>query len=90
MNIIPATKLTEEYAVCPKCGSDKIGNGAGTLTIDEDIFTRSCRCGWEVKVDVEEAHEPCKNCIKADWIDMYGTMIYGCDMSHCIADEERD
>lgn len=90
MNIVLATMLTKEYAVCPECGSDKIDNGEGALHIEENTFVRSCKCGWEIKVDAEDPHGPCENCIKADWIDMYGTMIYGCDMSHCIADEERD
>lgn len=91
MNIIPARKLTEQYAVCPECGNDRIGNGEGALVVDEDTFTRSCKCGWKITVDVEEPSEPCKNCFIADWIDMYGTMIYGCNMSSpCLAYEERD
>ncbi len=35
------------------------------------------------KFDYEEAAEPCLSCHLADWADMYGTMVYACDMSSC-------
>ena len=39
---------------------------------------------------IEEREEsPCKDCYRAEWIDMYGKIIWGCDMSHCVmADKE--
>ena len=36
----------------------------------------------------EVASEPCLNCFRADWTDLYGVMVYACDMSHCIKAEE--
>lgn len=33
------------------------------------------------------APETCRDCLKADVIKMYGKLIYGCDISHCIADD---
>ena len=37
----------------------------------------------------EREESPCKNCPRADLIDMYGKIIWGCDMSICImADTE--
>lgn len=37
----------------------------------------------------ESPGEPCIDCYRAYWIDMYGTWCYCCDMSHCImADDE--
>jgi len=38
---------------------------------------------WGEKIKEEEPSEPCKSCPYADWIDMYGKMVYGCDMSYC-------
>lgn len=38
--------------------------------------------------NAEEPREPCNRCIKAEWTDMYGTLVYGCDMSHCIMGDE--
>ena len=36
-----------------------------------------------------KAPETCRDCPKADVIDMYGELIYGCDMSHCIAENNE-
>lgn len=38
--------------------------------------------------DVELPNHSCENCSRADWTDMYGKLVYICDMSHCIADDE--
>lgn len=51
MNAVKSVKLIRKYANCPNCGSDKIGNGEGTLEIDDDTFKRTCKCGWSVEVD---------------------------------------
>lgn len=32
----------------------------------------------------------CKECFIAGWINMYGTLIWGCNMSHCIAADEDE
>lgn len=37
---------------------------------------------------IEEPTEPCISCSRASWIDMYGALIFGCDMSYCIADSD--
>jgi len=34
----------------------------------------------------KEAENPCADCPKAGWIDMYGIIVFGCDMGYCIAD----
>jgi hypothetical protein len=36
----------------------------------------------------QEPIEPCKSCPKAGWIDMYGVLVYGCDMGYCICDDD--
>lgn len=36
------------------------------------------------------APEVCQNCKIAGVIDMYGVLIYGCDMSHCITEEVNE
>ncbi|APF21458.1 DUF3797 domain-containing protein [Clostridium butyricum] len=38
--------LMNKYGKCPECG-----NGEGKLLIDEDVFTRECKCGWSIKID---------------------------------------
>jgi hypothetical protein len=51
MNMLKALRLTEKYATCPSCGSDMLGNGAGTLVVDDKTLRRTCACGWGVHVD---------------------------------------
>lgn len=49
MNITKQLELMNKYEVCPCCGNDKIGNGEGTLNLDENSFERTCKCGWKIK-----------------------------------------
>lgn len=51
MNITDSMELLKKYNTCPTCGSDKIGNGEGTLNIENDVFERTCKCGWKVVED---------------------------------------
>lgn len=48
MNVNDSLELINKYAACPKCGNDKIGNGEGTLIIENNVFERSCKCGWKI------------------------------------------
>ena len=54
MNWMKTVELLREYATCPHCGSDKLGNGAGTVEVTDDTFTRTCKCGWKVEIEVTE------------------------------------
>lgn len=52
-------KLIKKYATCPECGNDKVGGqpSQGALIIIEDeVFTRKCKCGWSVTVDRRIKH----------------------------------
>ena len=51
MNVFKTVELIDKYGKCPKCGSDKIGNGSGSLIVEEDTFYRSCKCGWKIKTN---------------------------------------
>lgn len=55
MNIRNTVRLTEKYAHCLKCGSEKIGNGEGTLIVEENVFIRTCKCGNK-SIAVENAN----------------------------------
>jgi len=38
----------------------------------------------------EEPTGSCADCFFADWIDMYGEIVWGCNMEYCLrADEEE-
>lgn len=53
MNLLKAAELMDKYSACKECGNDKIGNGEGVLNIDDIIFFRSCKCGWEIEVKTD-------------------------------------
>lgn len=47
-DFLAISKLTNN---CPKCGSDTLGNGEGALLVNENLFTRSCKCGFHLEYD---------------------------------------
>lgn len=51
-------ELIKKYSKCPECGNDKVGGkpSEGALIIEDEIFTRSCKCGWSVTVDRRIKH----------------------------------
>ena len=51
MNAVKAMKVSQKYAVCPDCGNGLIGNGQGSIVIDETTFMRTCRCGFHITID---------------------------------------
>lgn len=52
MNLIQACELMSKYAVCPKCGSETIGDRAGSVECDTSTgyFKRTCECGWSIEI----------------------------------------
>lgn len=56
-----------------------------TVSIDGKIYTISN----PDHLPIELPTYPCKYCVIAGWYDLYGVMVYCCDMSHCIYDEDR-
>jgi hypothetical protein len=54
MKLTKAVELMEKYAKCQECGSEMIGDGAGTLEVNEDVFRRTCKCGWSIEVKGDE------------------------------------
>lgn len=55
MNIHESTRLMRKYNNCLECGSDRVGGtpSQGTLIIENEIFTRTCICGWSVEVNLQ-------------------------------------
>ncbi len=45
-----ATDLINKYAKCPECNNGLVGNSEGKLVIEDNMFYRSCKCGFEVTV----------------------------------------
>lgn len=58
MNIRESSELMKKYNNCQECGSDKIGGNPsqGALIIEDEVFTRSCKCGWKIVIDRRIKH----------------------------------
>lgn len=54
MDINNTLKLLNKYGKCPNCGEERLGNGYGTLSIDDFDFKRTCKCGFSVEVKVDK------------------------------------
>nr|WP_309145155.1 DUF3797 domain-containing protein [Brevibacillus sp. HB2.2] len=50
VNAWKAVQLMKKYSKCAECGSEVVGNGEGTLDINDDTFKRTCKCGWSIEV----------------------------------------
>ncbi|MEK3674630.1 DUF3797 domain-containing protein [Paenibacillus sp. FSL R10-2771] len=58
MRLITAVELMRAHQTCPQCNSGMIGNGEGTLVVTEDVFKRTCKCGWSIEVNPKaEGHQ---------------------------------
>ncbi len=58
------------------------------MTVCQERIEEMNSKGWNQHK--EEPSGSCKDCPHAGWIDIYGEMIWGCDMSFCRkADEEK-
>lgn len=51
MQLTKASELIMKYGVCPECKNDKVGAGEGILSTNNDVFFRSCKCGWNIRVN---------------------------------------
>ena len=58
MNIHIVSELLRKYSTCLECGSKDIGGepSQGIINISDEIFARSCKCGWKVVVDRRIKH----------------------------------
>lgn len=50
MNALKLIEIMKKYTNCPVCNNDKVGDGQGYVISQDKIFTRGCKCGWEIKV----------------------------------------
>jgi transcription elongation factor Elf1 len=53
MDALKAVELLKKYNQCPACGNENVGDKEGTVEIHEDVFKRTCKCGWMVRITVK-------------------------------------
>lgn len=56
MNALKLLAIMQKHERCPNCGSTTIGNGLGGIIVEDETFTRGCKCGFEITVD-EDGNE---------------------------------
>lgn len=54
MDALKLIPILKKYESCPKCGSTKISNGQGGITVEDDTYTRSCKCGFKITVNEDD------------------------------------
>lgn len=52
MNAMDFLRISPFINDCPSCGNEFVGNGEGTLNVDDNIVERTCKCGFAFKYDV--------------------------------------
>lgn len=52
MNAMDFLRISPLINDCPNCGNQFVGNGQGTLEVDENIVKRTCKCGFNFEYDV--------------------------------------
>lgn len=52
MNAMDFLRISPLINDCPNCGNEYIGNGQGTLEVDENMIKRTCKCGFKLEYDV--------------------------------------
>lgn len=51
MNMDQVMPLMKKYEKCPDCYNSMLGKKQGGLRVEEDTFTRTCKCGFKITVD---------------------------------------
>lgn len=74
MNGWKSVSLMKKYANCKQCGNDLVGNGEGVLLIEDEIFKRSCKCGWSIEVDEDD--KPLRDLKVACWATTGAKRVY--------------
>jgi len=52
MNAMYFLRISPLINDCPNCSNQFVGNGEGTLEVDENIVKRTCKCGFNFEYDV--------------------------------------
>jgi iron(III) transport system ATP-binding protein len=60
MNIYQLMPIMKKYENCPDCGSSTIGNGQGGIIVEDDTYTRFCKCGFKITINENGEEIKCK------------------------------
>ncbi|MYX21978.1 DUF3797 domain-containing protein [Streptomyces sp. SID8380] len=54
MDVRDFLRITPHINDCPNCANQYIGNGQGSLEVDNNLIKRTCKCGFKFEYDVTE------------------------------------
>lgn len=54
MNALDFLKVSKLLNDCPNCSNHLIGNGQGTLEVEDDLIKRTCKCGFQVELNIRD------------------------------------
>lgn len=52
MNAMYFLRIAPLINDCPNCGNQFVGNGEGTLEVNDNMVKRTCKCGFNFEYDV--------------------------------------
>lgn len=58
MNVVDYLNVSKHINSCPNCGSDLLGEGYGTLRVEDSTIERTCECGFKFNYDVANGIKP--------------------------------
>lgn len=53
MNVVNYLRIAPFINDCPSCSNQMLGNGEGTLNVNNNIIKRTCKCGFNFEYDVK-------------------------------------
>lgn len=51
MDVKTLLPIMKKYEKCPKCGNDKVGTDEGGIIVEDDTYTRTCKCGFKITIN---------------------------------------
>lgn len=53
MKLVDYLRVAELINNCPKCDSEFVGNGKGTLNVGDNSLGRTCACGFKLQYEYD-------------------------------------
>ena len=60
MNVTDFLRVAPFINDCPSCGNDLLGNGEGTLNVEDNLVVRTCKCNFKFEYDVSNGTSKAK------------------------------
>lgn len=51
MNAMDYVRIAPFINDCPSCGNQMVGNGQGSIEVNDNVVKRKCKCGFNFEYD---------------------------------------